>query len=49
MSFANSILTEDLAPLRQRLLSHPLWTGIEEGTSRFAAPHQLSIQEAIVP
>ncbi len=32
MSFADGILTEDLELLRQRLLSHPLWTGIEEGT-----------------
>jgi len=32
MSFADTILTEDVEPLRQRLLSHPLWTGIEEGT-----------------
>ena len=32
MSFADGILTEDLEPLRQRLLFHPLWTGIEEGT-----------------
>jgi pyrroloquinoline-quinone synthase len=32
MSFADGILTEDLEPLRQRLLSHPLWTGIEQGT-----------------
>ena len=32
MSFADGILTEDLEPIRQRLLSHPLWTGIEEGT-----------------
>src|SRR5260370_31485723 len=32
MSFADHILTEDLEPLRQRLLSHPLWMGIEEGT-----------------
>ena len=32
MSFAESILTEDLEPLRQRLLFHPLWTGIERGT-----------------
>src|SRR5690348_950833 len=32
MSFAGSILTEHLAPLRQRLLFHPLWTGIEDGT-----------------
>ena len=32
MSFADSILTEELESLRQRLLSHPLWTGIEAGT-----------------
>jgi pyrroloquinoline-quinone synthase len=34
MSFADNILTEDIQPLRQRLLSHPLWTGIEDGTVR---------------
>jgi pyrroloquinoline-quinone synthase len=32
MSFADNILTEDLEPLRQRLLNHPLWAGIEDGT-----------------
>src|ERR1700736_2468999 len=32
MSFAESMLTEDLEPLRQRLRFHPLWTGIEQGT-----------------
>jgi pyrroloquinoline-quinone synthase len=32
MSFAHYILTENLEPLRQRLLFHPLWTGIEQGT-----------------
>src|SRR5260370_7708376 len=32
MSFAKRILTEDLEPLRQRLLFHPLCTGIEQGT-----------------
>ena len=32
MSFANDILPENLEPLRQRLLFHPLWTGIEQGT-----------------
>lgn len=32
MGFADDILTEDLHPLRQRLLFHPLWTGIEGGT-----------------
>src|SRR5205823_8282273 len=32
MSFAGGFLTENLESLRQRLLFHPLWTGIEEGT-----------------
>lgn len=32
MSFADSILTQDLQPLRQALLYHPLWTGIEDGS-----------------
>ncbi len=32
MSFADSILTENLEPLRQRLLGHQLWKGIEQGT-----------------
>jgi len=32
MSFADGMLTEDVGPLRQRLLYHPLWTGIENGT-----------------
>jgi pyrroloquinoline-quinone synthase len=32
MSFADHLLTENLEPLRQRLLFHPLWTGIEQGT-----------------
>jgi len=32
VSFADSILTEDLEPLRRRLLYHPLWLGIEQGT-----------------
>jgi thiaminase/transcriptional activator TenA len=32
MSFADKLLTEDLAPLRERLLHHPLWQAIEDGT-----------------
>jgi len=32
MSFADHILTENLEPLRQQLLDHPLWKGIERGT-----------------
>lgn len=32
MYFAEALLTEDLTPLRQRLLFHPLWERIEAGT-----------------
>jgi pyrroloquinoline-quinone synthase len=32
MSFADAIVTEDIQSLRQRLLYHPLWAGIEAGT-----------------
>lgn len=32
MSFADSILTQDVQPLREALLHHPLWVGIEDGT-----------------
>ncbi|HVB75984.1 MAG TPA: iron-containing redox enzyme family protein [Ktedonobacteraceae bacterium] len=32
MSFADNMLTGDVKILRQRLLIHPLWMGIEQGT-----------------
>ena len=32
MSFADHMLTENLEPLRQQLLDHQLWKGIEQGT-----------------
>ena len=32
MSFAHTILTEDLEPLRRRLLYHPLWERVVAGT-----------------
>jgi len=32
MSFAAALLTENLESLRQHLLHHPLWKGIEDGT-----------------
>ena len=32
MSFADALLTENLEQLRRRLLHHPLWTGIEDGS-----------------
>lgn len=45
MSFAEHILTENLEPLRQRLLSHPLWTGIEQGTLPREALRVLALQD----
>ena len=45
MSFAESILTEDLSPLRQRLLFHPLWTGIEDGTLPRKALRLFALQD----
>jgi thiaminase/transcriptional activator TenA len=45
MSFADSILTENLEPLRQRLLSHPLWTGIEEGTVQLETLRVFALQD----
>lgn len=33
MSFADALLIEDMQPLRQKLLYHPLWMGIERGTT----------------
>ncbi len=32
MAFADELLTEDLQPLRHKILNHPLWAGIEAGT-----------------
>src|SRR5713226_7554727 len=52
MSFADALLTEDLQPLRQKLLDHPLWTGIEQGTvtreqlRRFALQDWWLVREA---
>lgn len=45
MSFADNILTEDLEPLRQRLLYHPLWTGIEEGTIQRGTLRVFALQD----
>jgi pyrroloquinoline-quinone synthase len=45
MSFADEILTEDLEPLRQRLLNHPLWAGIEDGTLDRAALRTFALQD----
>lgn len=45
MSFADAILTEDLQPLRQRLLTHPLWMGIEQGTLPREALRVFALQD----
>jgi len=52
MSFADELLTEDIQPLRQKLLYHPLWTGIEQGSvtreqlQRFALQDWWLVREA---
>jgi pyrroloquinoline-quinone synthase len=45
VSFADGILTEDLEPLRQRLLNHPLWAGIEDGTLNRAVLRTFALQD----
>lgn len=45
MSFADTILTEDMEPLRQRLLHHPLWSGIEVGTLERARLRLFALQD----
>ncbi|GCE02762.1 hypothetical protein [Dictyobacter aurantiacus] len=48
MSFADNILTEDLATLRQKLLYHPLWTEIEQGTLPVERLRLFALQDALV-
>jgi pyrroloquinoline-quinone synthase len=45
MSFADALLTEDMQPLRQRLLAHPLWTGIEQGTTTREQLRRFALQD----
>ena len=45
MSFADSMLTEDLAPLRQRLLYHPLWERIIAGTLAVSRLRLFALQD----
>ena len=45
MSFADTILTENIEPLRQRLLYHPLWTGIEAGSLEPARLRLFALQD----
>ena len=45
MSFADNLLTEDLDSLRQRLLFHSLWTGIEQGTLPYEMLRIFALQD----
>jgi pyrroloquinoline-quinone synthase len=45
MNFADSILNEEVESLRQRLLSHPLWTGIENGTLQSETLRVFALQD----
>ncbi len=45
MSFADTILTEDMTPLRQRLLHHELWRRVEEGTLEVARLRLFALQD----
>jgi pyrroloquinoline-quinone synthase len=45
VSFADSLLTEDLQPLRQKLLYHPLWAGIEQGTTTREQLRRFALQD----
>jgi pyrroloquinoline-quinone synthase len=45
MSFADSLLTEDLSVLRQRLLYHPLWERIMDGTLAIERLRLFSLQD----
>ncbi len=45
MSFADGILTEDMTPLRQRLLRHALWDRVEEGTLEVARLRLFALQD----
>jgi pyrroloquinoline-quinone synthase len=45
VSFADNVLTEDMAPLRQRLLHHALWKRVEEGTLEVARLRLFALQD----
>src|SRR5436305_4812729 len=45
MSFADAIVTEDIAPLRRRLLHHTLWKRVEEGTLEVARLRLFALQD----
>ncbi|GER90010.1 hypothetical protein KDW_41720 [Dictyobacter vulcani] len=48
MSFSDTLLTEDLATLRQKLLYHPLWIEIEQGTLPIERLRLFALQDALV-
>ncbi|MDQ6662497.1 MAG: iron-containing redox enzyme family protein [Chloroflexota bacterium] len=48
MSFADAFLTEDIGPLRQRLLYHPLWAAIEDGTLPRARLRLFALQDWLI-
>jgi thiaminase/transcriptional activator TenA len=45
VSFADGILTEDMTPLRERLLRHALWNRVEEGTLEVARLRLFALQD----
>ncbi len=45
MSFADTMLTVDILALRQRLLYHPLWQQIEDGTLEIARLRLFALQD----
>src|SRR5260370_32737937 len=45
MIFADSLLTEDMEPLRHRLLQHPLWQRIQYGTLEVARLRLFALQD----
>src|SRR5579863_1117501 len=45
MSFVDTIITEDIAQLRERLLHHALWQRIEDGTLEVARIRLFALQD----
>ena len=45
MSFADGMLTQNMQPLRQSLLNHPLWMSIEDGTLPRARLRLFALQD----
>jgi pyrroloquinoline-quinone synthase len=45
VSFADSLLTQDMTPWRERLLHHELWKRVEEGTLEVARLRLFALQD----